>query len=45
VLSALEHGYQEHDQEMIYLKVDPFFDQLHSDPRFQVLLRGMGFLQ
>ena len=45
VLSALEHGYQEHDQEMIYLKVDPFFDQLHSDPRFQVLLRGMGFPQ
>ena len=27
---------------MIYLKVDPEFDQFHSDPRFQKLLRGMG---
>jgi eukaryotic-like serine/threonine-protein kinase len=42
-LSALEQAYQEHDQEMIYLKVDPMFDQYHSDPRFQELLRGMGF--
>jgi len=42
VFSALQQGYQEHDQEMIYLKVDPTFDQFHSDPRFQELLRGMG---
>jgi serine/threonine protein kinase/tetratricopeptide (TPR) repeat protein len=41
-LSALEQAFQEHDQEMIYLKVDPMFDQFHSDPRFQELLRGMG---
>jgi eukaryotic-like serine/threonine-protein kinase len=41
-LSALEQAYQEHDQEMIYLKVDPMFDQFHSDPRFQELVRGMG---
>ena len=41
-LSALEQAFQEHDQEMIYLKVDPMFDQFHSDPRFQELLRSMG---
>jgi len=41
-LSALEQAYQEHDQDMIYLKVDPMFDQFHSDPRFQELVRGMG---
>jgi eukaryotic-like serine/threonine-protein kinase len=42
-LSALEQAYQEHDQAMIYLKVAPMYDQFHSDPRFQELLRGMGF--
>jgi hypothetical protein len=41
-LSALEQAYQERDQDMIYLKVDPMFDQFHSDPRFQELVRGMG---
>ena len=41
-LSALERAYQEHDQYMIFLKVDPLLDQFHSDPRFQQLLRGMG---
>jgi adenylate cyclase len=44
-LSALEQAYQEHDQIMIYMKVDPTFDELRSDPRFQALLRGMGFPQ
>jgi eukaryotic-like serine/threonine-protein kinase len=43
-LASLEHGYKEHDQYLIYLKVDPKFDQLHSDPRFQAMLRGMGLL-
>jgi serine/threonine protein kinase len=42
-LSALEQAYQEHDQAVIYLKVAPMYDQFHSDPRFQELLRGMGF--
>jgi TolB-like protein/DNA-binding winged helix-turn-helix (wHTH) protein/Tfp pilus assembly protein PilF len=44
-LSALEHGYEEHDEWMIYLRVDPVFDQFHSEPRFQVLLRRMNFPQ
>jgi len=42
MFSALEQAYQEHDQGIIYLKVAPDYDQFHSDPRFQKLLRGMG---
>jgi serine/threonine-protein kinase len=41
-LAALEQAYQEHDHYMMYVKVDPKFDQLHSEPRFQTLLRGIG---
>jgi tetratricopeptide (TPR) repeat protein len=41
-LSALEQAYQEHDQFIIYLKVAPDYDQFHSEPRFQKLLRGLG---
>ncbi|MGA9797429.1 MAG: tetratricopeptide repeat protein, partial [Terriglobales bacterium] len=41
-LSALEQAYQEHDPAIIYLKVAPDFDQFHSDPRFQKLVRGLG---
>ena len=41
-LSSLEQGYRERDQYMIYLNVDPMLDQLHSDVRFQALVRGIG---
>lgn len=42
-LSELERAYAEQDQFMIYLKVDPKLEQFQSDPRFQKLLRGVGF--
>ena len=42
MLSALEQAYEEHDEWTIYLRVDPSFDQFHSSPRVQALLRGMG---
>src|SRR5580765_3543522 len=41
-LSALEQAYQEHDQYMIYVKVDINFDSLRSETRFQAMLRGMN---
>jgi TolB-like protein/DNA-binding winged helix-turn-helix (wHTH) protein len=38
----LEKGFQERDDLMINLKVEPVFDGLHSDPRFQDLVRRVG---
>jgi serine/threonine-protein kinase len=38
----LEKAYEDHSWVMLYLKVDPFFDPLRSDPRFADLLRRMG---
>jgi len=37
----LEKAYDDHSTEMIYFKVDPLLAPLHSDPRYQNLLRRM----
>jgi serine/threonine protein kinase len=39
----LERAYKVHEGDMSFLKVDPPFDPLRSDPRFQDLLRRMNF--
>lgn len=39
----LEKGFEERDDLMINLRADPIFDGLHSDPRFQDLVRRVGF--
>ena len=41
-LQWLEKGYQERDDLMIDLNVDPVFDALRSEPRFQDLVRRVG---
>ena len=41
-LQWLEKGYQERDDLMIDLNVDPVFDAIRSEPRFQDLVRRAG---
>jgi hypothetical protein len=42
-LTWLERAYEEHDQYMVYIAAYPGLDRLHSEPRFQALLRRMNF--
>ena len=42
-IDALEKAYEERTGVMIFLKVEPMWDPLHPDPRFQALLRRMTF--
>ena len=39
----LERGYKNHEVEMHWLKADRLFNSLHKDPRFQELLKKIGF--
>ena len=42
---ALEKAFQERSTLLTYLKMDPRFDSLRPDPRFQDLLRRIGLAQ
>jgi hypothetical protein len=44
-IASLEKAYVAHDLQMQYLKVDPDYDSLRSDPRFQDLMRRVGLPQ
>ncbi|MEP6923507.1 MAG: tetratricopeptide repeat protein [Pyrinomonadaceae bacterium] len=44
-LDYLEKGFTEKDVRMVWLKVEPKWNNLRNEPRFQDLLRRVGFLQ
>ena len=39
----LEKAYEDRTEQLIFLKVDPYWDILRADPRFSTLLAKMGF--
>ncbi len=41
-LNWLKKAYEEHDGNMPYISIDPIFDDLRNEPRFQDLLRRMN---
>jgi hypothetical protein len=38
-----ERAYNERDTSMVFIKMDPVYDFLRSDPRFQDLISRMDF--
>ncbi len=42
-MTWLERAYEERDPQLLIAKTDPRLDPLRSDPRFQDLLRRIGF--
>ena len=41
--TSLERGYEQHDGKMVFLKVEPKWNNLRDEPRFQDLVRRVGF--
>jgi hypothetical protein len=42
-LTWLERGFEQRDAKMVFLKVDPKWNNLRSEPRFVDLMRRMNF--
>jgi len=40
--ASLNKAYEEHDLQLQFLKVDPSYDRLRDDPRFQEMLQKVG---
>ncbi|MBC7933003.1 MAG: hypothetical protein H7Z38_20765 [Rubrivivax sp.] len=41
-LDLLERAYRDHHFGIIYIKAEPFFKNLHDEPRYQELLQKLG---
>ena len=41
-MKYLELSYRNHDPDLIFIQNDPVFDFLHSDPRYQALVKKVG---
>jgi len=39
----LETAYQDREVDLIWLKVEPQFENLWEEPRFQAIIKAMGF--
>jgi tetratricopeptide (TPR) repeat protein len=42
-IKSLEKAFNDHEIEMYWLKVEPLFKPLHGDPRFENILKKIGF--
>ncbi len=43
--ALLGEAYDKHDQFILFMKIDPFMNPLRDDPRFEELLKKLGFPQ
>jgi hypothetical protein len=41
-LTSLEQAYNERDSKLTYVRIEPAFDGIRSDPRFQQVLQRLA---
>ena len=44
-MQYLNQGYREHTEQLLRLQLDPAYDDMRTDPRFQELIHRIGFPQ